>query len=186
MKVFVQVGVLLFAICCGAPSRAANPRPIAKSDSWAAVIFLVGTWQGTTEGPAGEGSVSREYRLVLGDHFIRETSATAYSAKAGEPASTTEQWSYLSFDRGRNRFVVRQFRGEGYVFELVLDPAQSVGKKLVFESARLENFRNKWHARLTFEPKGADQFIETFEFAPPDSHYELYSRTRLKRISKGR
>jgi hypothetical protein len=183
MKVLVRVCAVLLTISC-ASSRGADSKPKATADSWAGVIFLVGAWQGTTEGPAGQGSVSREYRLVLGDHFIRETSATAYSAQGDEPASTTEQWSYLSFDRGRNRFVIRQFRGEGYIFEFVLDPTQSTGKKRVFESERLENFRNKWHARLTLEPKGSDQFIETFEFAPPDSHYELYSRTRLKRTSK--
>lgn len=183
MKVWVGALVLLLAMSCSS-SGWGGSKPVSKPDSWANVIFLIGSWQGATEGPAGEGSVSREYRLVLGDHFIRETSATAYSAHASEPASTTEQWSYLSFDRGRNRFVLRQFRGEGYIFEFLLDPAQSVGKKLVFESGRLENFRNKWRARLTLEPKGADQFIETFEFAPPDTHYELYSRTRLRRASK--
>jgi hypothetical protein len=37
---------------------------------------FVGKWQGTSEGQPGSGTVTREYRLVLGDRFVEETNRT--------------------------------------------------------------------------------------------------------------
>ncbi len=155
----------------------------AKSAPWAATRFLLGQWLGTATGEAGQGGAGRQYELVLNGQFIRETSNVVYPPKdRSAKQEVHEHWGFMSYDRGRNRILLRQFYSEGFVYQFALDPAQSTRKKLVFESERLESFRNKWRARLTYEAQGAGKFTEIFELAPPDTRLQAYSKIEFRKI----
>ena len=51
-----------------------EPRP----DPWAPVRAFVGKWEGNATGKAGDGTVVRQYRFVLGDRYIQERSVSTY------------------------------------------------------------------------------------------------------------
>jgi hypothetical protein len=53
----------------------------------------------------------------------------------------------------------------------------------VFESERFESFSNDWRARETYELRGPDEVIETFELAPPGGELQVYSKNHLRRVA---
>lgn len=59
----------------------------------------------------------------------------------------------------------------------------SSAAKLIFDSEGFENLSNKWRARETYEILGSDEFTETFELAPPDKAFQVYSKNYFKRNS---
>jgi hypothetical protein len=64
--------LLLLLACAAAGGRADGPagaKPADAADPWAPLAPMLGSWQGTNRGEPGEGTVRREYRLVLGGRF---------------------------------------------------------------------------------------------------------------------
>lgn len=59
---------------------------------------------------------------------------------------------------------------------------ESGRKVLVFESEQIENLPGDWKARETYEQVSEDEFLETFELAPPGKPFEVYGKTRLRRV----
>jgi len=172
-----------FAIALAAALAAhAEDQPAAKPDPFAAIRFLVGDWAGSAAGEPGEGTVERSYAFVLGDRFLHERSVSFYPAQPGKPEDERhEQESFFSYDRARARIVFRQFHTEGFVNTYALDPSASAPEKLVFVSEDFENLDDAWRARETYELVSPDEFVETFELAPPGKPFAVYSRSRLKR-----
>jgi len=175
-----------FAIATGAAVAAhAEEAPAAKPDPFAAIRFLVGEWAGTAAGEPGEGTVERSYAFVLGDRFLHERSVSFYPAQPGKANDERhEQESYFSYDRARERIVFRQFHKEGFINTYVLDPSASGAEKLVFVSVDFENLDDAWKARETYQFVSRDEFVETFELAPPGKPFAVYSRSRLKRAER--
>jgi len=54
--------------------------------------------------------------------------------------------------------------------------------KVVFTSEAIENIPAGWRARETYLIIGPDEFEELFELAAPGKEFEMYSRSRLKRV----
>ena len=153
-----------------------------KPDQWQRVRFFVGRWTGTTDGQPGQGTGERSYEFILRDQFIQKHSTSTYPPqeknKAGE---VHHHMSIISYDRDRNTLMLRQFHVEGFVNLYALNQSASTPKRLVFESEHFENFSNSWKAKETYDIMSPDQFIETFELAPPGKPFEVYSRNHLKR-----
>lgn len=172
---------LLFTLACVCAPLQAQP---AEPDPWAPVRMLVGKWQGTATGQSGDGTVVRSYEFVLNGKFIHETNLTTYPPQAkNRKGEIHEHRSYISVDKARKLLVLRQFHVEGFVNQFVLNRDGSTPARLVFESENFENFSNKWRARETYELLGADEFVETFELAPPDKPFQTYSRNHFKRAA---
>ena len=57
-----------------------GPSPAAE-DPFQRVRFLIGRWQGTTEGQPGKGTVARQYSTALNARFIRVTNRSTYPAQ---------------------------------------------------------------------------------------------------------
>jgi hypothetical protein len=53
-----------------------------RPDPWAPVRFLLGRWEGTTQGEAGNGTVVRAYEFVLGNRFVHERNVSTYPPQA--------------------------------------------------------------------------------------------------------
>jgi hypothetical protein len=168
--------------CLLGVSGLAGASQAPSNSRLSAVQPLVGNWQGTSEGQPGTGTVTREYRAVLRDRFIEETNRSVYPAQEKNPKGELhEHRSFFSFDNARKAVVFRQFHGEGFVNQYVLQPATKPGV-LVFVSEAIENIPNGYRARETYTFISDNEFEEVFEIAEPGKDFALYSKARLKRI----
>jgi hypothetical protein len=154
-----------------------------KTNPWQLVHFLIGNWQGTASGEAGAGTASRSYEFILNDRFIQERNTSTYPPQEkNKKGEVHHHMSILSFDRKRQTVMLRQFHEESFVNLYALNLAASNSSLLVFESENFENFDNSWKAKETYEIISNQEFIETFELAPPGKPFEVYSRNHFKRV----
>jgi hypothetical protein len=179
----------LTALCIGvvAPAWAqadAKAPPLAPPLApLAPLARFVGNWAGTATGQSGEGTVQRSYEWVMQGRYLREVNISRYPAReAGKSDEVHEHWSMFSFDKARQTIVLRQFHIEGFVntYRLTGAPGEV---PMVFDSETFENFSNSWKARESYEFVSDDEFIETFDLAPPGKPFQVYSRNRLKRVA---
>jgi hypothetical protein len=175
--------VAAVAMCCLlGVSGLAGASQAPSVSRLSAVQPLVGKWQGTSEGQPGSGTLTREYRAVLRDRFIEETNRSVYPAQEKNPKGEIhEHRSFFSFDNARKTVVFRQFHGEGFVNQYVLEPTTKPGV-LVFVSEAIENIPKGYRARETYTFISENEFEEVFEIAEPGKDFALYSKARLKRI----
>lgn len=170
----------LFLACV---ALSASAQDAAPSDPWQPVSFLLGRWQGTVQGEAGTGTVTRSYELTLGGKFIEERNVSTYPAQdRNRKGEVHEHRGFISYDRKRQRLMLRQFHQESFVNVYSLTSNSST--LVVFDSESFENLDNSWTARETYEIYSNDEFVETFELAAPGKPYEVYSRTRLTRVGR--
>jgi hypothetical protein len=176
--VFVTMTAL--AVVLGGTRLAGQPSNPA--DPFERVAFLLGRWEGTSEGRPGRGTVRREYSRVLNSRFIRAYNRNDYPAQDKNPKGEIhEDEGWFSYDRARKRIVLRQFHVEGFVSQYVED-ADSSAAKLVFTTESIENIPAGWRARETYLVHGPDEFEEVFELAQAGKPFEVYSRARLNRV----
>ena len=161
--------------------RAAALQTPAPPDPWSPIRFMVGEWEGESEGEPGKGTVKRTYKFVLNDKFLNEENVSAYPPQPkNEKGEVHHHWSFFSYDRARSALVLRQFHQEGFVNQFAMVAPTPGQNAVVFESEALENVPKGWKARETYEIISANEFVETFEIASTGP-YELYSRARFKR-----
>jgi hypothetical protein len=55
------------------------------------------------------------------------------------------------------------------------------GAGLLFESEGFKNLPAGWKAREKYAVVSDNEFVETFELAPPGKDFDIYSQTRFKR-----
>ena len=92
-----------------------------RSHSWEPLRPLVGIWEGTGSGQPGVSKIQREYRFVLNDKYIQVQNKSAYDPQPKNPKGEVHQdWGMMSFDKGREKFVLRQFNIEGFVNQYVM------------------------------------------------------------------
>jgi hypothetical protein len=176
-----MANALLVAVIAGLSAAGGGVDAAAAPDTWGPLRFLLGAWESTSHGDPGQGAGRREYRLVLRDRFIEVRSTVTYPAQEKNPKGEThEDVGYVSFDRGRQAFIFRQFHAEGFVNTYVAQPGGA--GDLVFTSEAIENIPPGWRARETYRRLSADEVLEIFELAEPGKEFALYSETRLKRL----
>lgn len=154
-----------------------------KQDSiWQTVNFFTGEWKGTGGGEPGNGSYERTCTFILNKKFIEIRNKTTYLPQEKNPKGELhEDVGYISYDKGRKKFVLRQFHIEGFVNQFTLDSISVDGKTLVFVSEAIENIPMGWRAKETYNIANENEFTETFELAPPGKPFEVYSTVTLKK-----
>jgi hypothetical protein len=178
----LKLAVSLFLLVV-APGAAISDAADAKPDQWAQVRFMIGTWHATVQGEPGTGTVVRTYEFVLNDQFIHEHNISTYPPQEKNKQGEVHQHlGFISYDRKRKTLVLRQFHQESFVNTYVLSPIASKPGVLVFESETFENFDSLWKAKETYAIISNDEFVETFELAPPGKPFETYSRNHFKRV----
>ena len=166
-------------------------EPELKGDSpnmdnkmWANLNFLVGSWQGTGTGQPGNSQVERIYRFILNSRFIEAKNKSIYPPQDQNlKGEVHEDLGLISYDKGRNAFVLRQFHIEGFVNQYVMDYLAPDGRTIVFTTESIENIPAGWRARETYQIIGSDVFTETFELAEPGNDFEVYTRNHFKRVA---
>jgi hypothetical protein len=163
----------------GPAGTAAAPSP--APDRWAPLRPLLGTWEGTSRGKPGTGTVRREYRLILGERFIEARNRSSYAPTEKRPEGERhEDLGVISLDRARKLFVLRQFHVEGFV-NTYTSPVDAAPGPMVFVTESIENIPPGWRARETWRLEGPDVLVEVFELAEPGKDFTTYSETRLTR-----
>jgi hypothetical protein len=151
------------------------------SDAWAPIRPLVGIWEGMGKGQPGVSKVQREYRFVLNDKFLHVQNKSTYDPQPKNPKGEVhEDWGMISFDKGRKKFVLRQFHVEGFVNQFVMNSGDE-GNTIVFTSESIENIPAGFRARETYRIVAPDEFIEIFEIAEPGKDFEVYSENNFRR-----
>lgn len=180
VTVYVASTASTAAIRAESPARARRSSQATLSESLQPLAFLIGRWEGTSEGQPGVARVQREYTAVLNSRFIRVQNQSVYEPQARNPKGEVhEDLGMFSFDSGRKRLVFRQFHKEGFVNQYVHDPTET--GKVVFTTEAIENIPVGWRARETYVVHGSDAFEEVFELAEAGKPFEVYSHARFRR-----
>jgi len=153
-----------------------------KSDVWSFFNFFVGKWEGMGRGEPGESTVERDYQFVLNGKFLQAKNKSVYKRQEKNPRGEIhEHWDLFSYDRQRQKFVLRQFHIEGFVNQFALDSLSTDGKLLIFITESIENIPAGWRAKETYKILGDGEFHEIFELAAPGKEFEIYSENHFKR-----
>lgn len=157
---------------------------LSKQDSlWLPFKSMIGTWTGTSEGEPGKGVYERSYTQVLNKKFIEVKNKSTYPPSPSHPKGEVhEDHGFISYDKGRKTFVLRQFHIEGFVNQYVLESRSADRKTLVFVSESIENIPKGYRARETYQIISENEFTETFELAEPGKDFQMYSKAVLKRV----
>lgn len=144
--------------------------------------YFVGAWAGSGSGQPGLSTIDREYGFVLNERFLEVRNKSTYKPQEKNPKGEIhEDRGFVSWDRARRRFVLRQFHIEGFVNQYVADSVIVSPDSVVFRSEAIENIPAGFRARETYRILGPDEFIERFELAEPGGEFTVYSEARLKR-----
>ena len=177
LRSLAVVGYLAFTALGG---EGVGAFQTAAPDPLQPLTFLLGPWEGTSDGQPGTGRLQRETSHVLNARFIQAHNQSVYQPQEKNPKGEVhEDLGLFSFDATRKRLVFRQFHKEGFVNQYVHDPAQT--EKMVFTTEAIENIPAGWRARETYVRHGADEFEEIFELAEPGKEFEVYSHAHFKR-----
>jgi hypothetical protein len=151
-------------------------------DRWKPFQFFLGTWRGKASGKVGVGSVERTYSLILEDQFIEVRNRSVYLPQEANPSGEIhEDLGFISYDKGRSLYILREFHVEGYVNQYVLEPPADGSDVLVFVTESIENIAAGWRARITLEVISENSFRETFDLAGPDKEWACYITNDFKR-----
>jgi hypothetical protein len=155
----------------------------SKQDSiWRPFKYFAGKWEGTGESGSGKGKYERSYQFIFNKKFIEVKNKSTYPATVKLPAGEVhEDLGFISYDKGRKLFVLRQFHIEGFVNQYKLDSISPDRKRIVFLSESIENISPGFKAKESYQILNDNEFIETFELAEPNGPFEVYSKVKLTR-----
>lgn len=149
---------------------------------WLPMNFFVGEWTGVGKGESGTGNYERSYQLVLGNKFIEIKNKTIYPSTDKKPKGEVhEDIGYISYDKGRKKFVLRQFHIESFVNTYILDSISPDNKTIVFITEQIENIPTGWKARETYKIINDNEFVEIFELAEPNKDFFIYTQVTFER-----
>jgi len=157
---------------------------LSKQDSvWLPFKSMIGNWTGTSEGQPGKGTYERSYQIVLNKKFIEVKNKSTYPPSKDNPKGEVhEDRGYISYDKGRKTFVLRQFHTEGFVNQYKIESISPDKKTIVFMSESIENIPVGFRAKESYQIINDSEFVETFELAEPGKDFEMYSKAVLKKV----
>ncbi len=171
---------LLFLILL--PQFLSAQADVDGADLWAAFRPLVGTWEGTGHGRWGLSSVTRDYRFVLDGAVLHGRNTSVYEPQENNPEGEVhENWDLITYDRSRQKFILRQFDSEGIVNQYVADSIAIREGAIEFVTEVVENFQGGWRAKESYTFPNGDEIIETFSLASPGKEFSIFVENRLKR-----
>jgi hypothetical protein len=158
----------------------------AQTDAWEALRYFLGTWKGRETGVAGEGVGERCYALVMDRNYIVAANTSTFEPQEANPEGEVhEDWSFYSYDKLRDKVVLREFHSEGYVNRYLLKDWDPEQRRFVFGSETIENLREGWRARVTLTIRGENTFDETFELAAPGEEFKMLLENHWSRSVNG-
>jgi hypothetical protein len=158
----------------------------AQTDAWEALRYFLGTWEGRETGVAGNGVGERCYALVMERNYIVAANTSTFEPQEANPEGEVhEDWAFYSYDKVRDKVVLREFHSEGFVNRYLLKRWNPEQRRFVFESESIENLAEGWRARVTLTIHGEHVFNETFELAAPGEEFEILLENHWSRSVNG-
>lgn len=149
---------------------------------WKPFSYFIGTWKGSGAMEGTGGKYERSYQYIFDKRYIEVRNKSTYPPTAENPKGEVHQdLGYISYDRIRKTFVLRQFHIEGFVNQYRLDSISPDKKTIVFRSENIENIAPGWAAKESYQLHNDDEFVETFELAEPGAAFGEYSKVKLVR-----
>jgi len=142
----------------------------AAPAQWSTFQSYMGTWNGKRSGAQGPVSVTRQYESVVRNQHLLVTERVA---------SERTPWGLVSYDDVAANFVLRRFRPDGSVAELVLQQASKESGTLVFAGGPSPEVPGA--ERITQELHGANEFVERVEVAKEGQPLTVVSETVFHR-----
>jgi hypothetical protein len=175
---------LLLAAAATLIPIAGSAQPTRQDTIWQPLQLFLGSWRGKGGGAPGIGEYNRTYRFVLKKKYIEVKNMSTYPPSDKYPGGEVhEDYGYISYDRMRRTFVLRQFHIEGFVNQYRADSLSEDGKTIVFVSEGIENIPAGWRAKETYRILNDNQIQETFELAEPNKEFHIYTEVTLNRIN---
>ncbi len=156
---------------------------LTRQDSlWLPFRSFIGSWRGESEGQPGHGKYTRSYEFALNKRYIEVKNTSVYPPSKNFPQGEVhEDHGFISYDRMRKTFVLRQFHIEGFVNQYKMESISPDGKTIVFVTESIENIPIGFRARETYHMVSENEFTETFELAEPGRDFTVYSKAVLKK-----
>lgn len=130
------------------------------------------------------GNYKRSYQFILNKKFIEVRNKSIYPPSKENPKGEIhEDIGYISYDKARKTYNLRQFHIEGFVNQYRIESIMPEGKTIVFISESIENIPSGWRAKESYQFTSEREFIESFEMASPGKEFEIYSKATLKRVN---
>jgi len=156
----------------------------AKPDVWKPFQHFIGEWKGVGGGQPGTGDYERSYKFIYDGKFIEVRNRSVYAKQEKNPKGEIhEDIGYISYDKTRKLFILRQFHKEGFVTQYKLDDISADGKIIIFVSESIEGLPPGYRAFETYKLNDNNEFTETFEVAEPNKDFEVYTKTGFKRTA---
>ncbi len=153
-----------------------------KEDIWAPFRYFVGEWEGTGKGQSGTSKLQAEAKLILNDRYLELSGRMVFVPQdRNKKEEVYEDLSFLSYDKMRQKYVLRQFSAPGFVTQYALENLPADGKTFVFVSETMENMPPGWKARATYHILNKDEFHQTFELAAPGKDFGVVSESDVRR-----
>lgn len=157
----------------------------ASENVWQPLEYFLGTWVGESTGKSGEGKGERTYEFVMNGVYMFGKNTMTFAPQQQNPKGEThEDWAVFSYDKGRKVHVLRQFNIEGFVNQFIVDSLSTDYKFIRFVTESSENAPPGLQARLIYELKDEDHFIEIFELGFPGRDFSCWMTNTWSR--KGR
>jgi hypothetical protein len=154
-------------------------------DKWRQFRYFIGKWQGTGTGQPGVSRSERQYKWILNGQFIWIHTRSVFQPQEKNPQGEIhEDIGLLGYDEARETHILREFHGEGYVNQYVVESWDQEGGILVMITEAIENLSPGWRARTTYEIRNEDEFRETFDLAEPGKDWVCCITHDFKRVSK--
>ncbi|MEO7988626.1 MAG: hypothetical protein ABI663_03740 [Chryseolinea sp.] len=119
---------------------------------------------------------------MLNKKFIEAKSKSVYPPSKENPKGEVhEDHGFISYDKGKKTFMLRQFHLESFVNQFKIESISPDGKSIAFISESIENIPAGFRAKESYQIISENEFIGTFELAEPRKDFELYSKAVLKR-----
>ncbi len=173
--------IALFLVLAAAVASAVADEP--KPDPLAKMHWLQGDWAGVGEGEPGTSASERHIECALRCRYLRVDARSVYPKQEknakGEIHRSMDMWS---FDRKRDKLVLRTFDSLGFTTTYVQDVLSSSDTKLVLLAEHLENVPSGWQARYTYTFVPPDEYHELFELDPGGKGFQTYVLNRFLRV----
>jgi hypothetical protein len=149
---------------------------------WSPFTYFIGTWTGSGAVEGNAGKYERSYHYIFNRKYIEVRNKSTYPPTAENPKGEVhEDLGYISYDRIRKTFVLRQFHIEGFVNQYKIDSISPDKRAIVFRSENIENIAPGWAAKESYQLLKDNEFVETFELAEPGAAFGEYSKVKLVR-----
>ena len=157
-----------------------------KEDIWQPLRPLIGEWKGKGSGASGASEIEARYEFALGDRYIEAWHRSVFEPTERKPEGAIhEDTGFISYDSGREAFILRQFHVEGFVNTYVLDSLSADGNTLVFVTEAVENAPPGTRVRWEIVFRGEDELATSFHVAWSEGDYQCFSQDVLSRQQPG-